>query len=85
MPLEPLNIIQDWQTVAALAIVTVAFGVLLRKAWQTFRGGSVSGCGTSCESCPSSSDEHDNAPKVIELVQLDSSAPVLPADLNRKS
>jgi len=61
----------DWQTVVALTIVGVAIGILIRKSWKTLFGPS-SGCGTSCNSCPSStSTDRRNSIKATELIQIE--------------
>jgi hypothetical protein len=39
-----------WQNVAALAVVAVAGGYLLRQAWQTFAARPTSACG-GCAGC----------------------------------
>lgn len=43
-----------WQNLAALAIVALAGGYLLRQAWQTFAAKSTSACG-GCTGCAASS------------------------------
>ncbi len=58
----------DWQTVVALLIVLIAIGVFIWKIAGSLLK-STSGCGTSCDSCPSSKDS-PNPIKVTELVQL---------------
>jgi len=42
-----------WQNLAALAIVALAGGYLLRQAWQTFAAKSTSACG-GCAGCSAS-------------------------------
>jgi hypothetical protein len=58
----------DWQTIVALFIVLIAIVVFI---WQVLNSifKSTSGCGTSCESCPSSR-ESNNGIKVKELIEL---------------
>lgn len=43
-----------WQNLAALAIVALAGGYLLRQAWQSFAAKSTSACG-GCTGCAASS------------------------------
>ncbi|HXT60131.1 MAG TPA: hypothetical protein VN699_15940 [Pirellulales bacterium] len=55
-----------WQDGAAICIVALAGGYLLRRAWLLFGQQPKSGCGAGCGGCPGRSS--DGAPLIaIEL------------------
>ena len=61
----------SWQTAVAFAIIALAIGVLIRKAWQTIIGEST-GCGTGCGSCPANGADTSTTLKLTPLVQIES-------------
>lgn len=58
----------DWQTLAALAVVAVCLGYLLRQLVHYARGGTASQCG----SCPSKNQsQRGRALPLVELKRRD--------------
>ncbi|QDT35669.1 hypothetical protein [Stratiformator vulcanicus] len=57
------------QTAIALTVVAIAAGSLIWRAMRRFFGGTSSGCGTGCGSCPTSAATNDKP-----VVQLSLSA-----------
>ncbi|MEX2112312.1 MAG: hypothetical protein WD845_03960 [Pirellulales bacterium] len=60
--------ILDWQSIASLAIVSLAIAYLARIGWRTIVERKAAACGGGCKSCAAGGE-----PPVVEIGALASS------------